>query len=306
MNAQQLSPLWDLAAVAAVGLCLGVWLLVAVWVWQGNRVLPYQPRRPVPWRALDLLLVLLIYVAVAAAVQKLVVVTLGPEITRAAAAVNPNELSTEHIIARLIEHEHGWVLVACGLSAVVVAPITEEFLFRVVLQGWLEAEGRRLRRRLPSLRRLFPGALGPIVLSSFLFGLMHFNTGVPELHPHHYVGIMIGNSAASVLTVGLVIALLKFRAGATAADLGWSRQHLVGDIGLGFAAFLAVGLPVYLVQYVLKEYVLPAYLAPDPFALFLLALVLGTLYYRTHRIVPSVAVHVSLNATSTALLLLWR
>jgi membrane protease YdiL (CAAX protease family) len=43
--------------------------------------------------------------------------------------------------------------------------------------------------------------------------------------------------------------------------------------------------------------------APDPVALFILALVLGTLYYRTHRIVPSIVTHAAFNATT--LLLLW-
>jgi membrane protease YdiL (CAAX protease family) len=36
--------------------------------------------------------------------------------------------------------------------------------------------------------------------------------------------------------------------------------------------------------------------------LFPLAVVLGTLYYRTHRMAPSVAVHAALNATSATLL----
>ena len=41
--------------------------------------------------------------------------------------------------------------------------------------------------------------------------------------------------------------------------------------------------------------------APDPIPLFFLALVLGTLYHRTHRIAPSLVLHMAFNATSIAL-----
>jgi len=43
-------------------------------------------------------------------------------------------------------------------------------------------------------------------------------------------------------------------------------------------------------------------LAPDPIPLFLLALVFGVLYHRTHRIVPSLVLHMAFNATSIILI----
>jgi len=43
---------------------------------------------------------------------------------------------------------------------------------------------------------------------------------------------------------------------------------------------------------------LPKSIAPDPLSLFFLAIVLGTIYYRTRRIVPSISLHMSLNFTS--------
>jgi membrane protease YdiL (CAAX protease family) len=42
---------------------------------------------------------------------------------------------------------------------------------------------------------------------------------------------------------------------------------------------------------------------PDPVALFVLALILGFLYQRTHRIVPCIVVHALFNALN--LLILW-
>jgi len=42
----------------------------------------------------------------------------------------------------------------------------------------------------------------------------------------------------------------------------------------------------------------------DPIPLFPLALVFGVLYHRTHRIAPSLVLHMAFNATSVVLLFL--
>jgi membrane protease YdiL (CAAX protease family) len=68
-------------------------------------------------------------------------------------------------------------------------------------------------------------------------------------------------------------------------------------------AFLTIAAPLYLLQFAIAMVTIPRGIAPDPFTLFPFALVLGYLYYRTHRIVPSMALHLALNGTS--LLLAW-
>ena len=65
---------------------------------------------------------------------------------------------------------------------------------------------------------------------------------------------------------------------------------LASDLRLGFAAFLAVTVPVYLV-WIDAEQLLPHNVIPDPIAIFFLSLALGTLYYRTHRILPCIVLH---------------
>ncbi len=50
----------------------------------------------------------------------------------------------EHpIITLLKEHRQPWLLALCAFSAVIVAPLAEEFFFRVLLQGWLESLAAR-------------------------------------------------------------------------------------------------------------------------------------------------------------------
>ena len=72
-------------------------------------------------------------------------------------------------------------------------------------------------------------------------------------------------------------------------------------------AFVAIMTPLYGVQYGLKSLLQAmglSQIAPDPAPIFLLALVLGYLYFRTHRIVAPIAAHMANNATTMALFLL--
>jgi membrane protease YdiL (CAAX protease family) len=77
-----------------------------------------------------------------------------------------------------------------GLCAVLVAPLVEEFFFRVILQGWLESVEHSLAhggRLLPSL----PIGLLPIVISSFLFAAVHGGQG-PAPVPLFFLALVLG------------------------------------------------------------------------------------------------------------------
>lgn len=125
------------------------------------------------------------------------------------------------IIEVLQRHPSATLFVLAGLSAVVVAPLAEEFFFRVLLQGWLESARPldELSEETAPSRDAQPRA-SAILVSSLLFAALH-----------------IGHGAA-------------------------------------------------------------------PIPLFFLALSLGYLYQRTHRLLPSATVHFCLNACSFALLCL--
>jgi membrane protease YdiL (CAAX protease family) len=291
------------AALLAVAACVAVWAVVAARWRRRQPVLPYQPRRPVPWRGFDLLLVLSFYLIVQSGVAELARTVLGPNASQSSTAYNPEQANAVHPLAQLVAEGNLWVLLLCAFSAAIAAPVVEEFLFRVLLQGWFEALEHRWRRQMPTLRRLVPRAAGPIVLASALFGAMHFRVAGPQMDERSLVAMLVGNVAVSLLTMVFAVGILRWRAGATAADLGWAPEKLPRDVGLGLVAFAAIAVPIYVAQFALVA-VFPKYLAPDPFTLFFLALVLGTLYYRTHRIVPSIVVHAALNVTSLALALL--
>ncbi len=64
------------------------------------------------------------------------------------------------------------VLVLVTVAAVVMAPLVEEFMVRVILQGWLEKKQREYRLRRGDLSER-PAGFGPIVVSGVIFAALH-------------------------------------------------------------------------------------------------------------------------------------
>lgn len=78
----------------------------------------------------------------------------------------------EHPLAKLLVQEReGPLFVLAAVSAIVVAPLSEEIAFRVVLQGWLEPAIRRMGWRRRVGRRL--SRILPIIITAALFALAH-------------------------------------------------------------------------------------------------------------------------------------
>jgi membrane protease YdiL (CAAX protease family) len=343
LGGQQASPWMD-----AMSLLILVATLVP-WVWMVRRlvarrpILPYQPRRPVPWGGLDVALVVmflwgavgLVYLCERAVLEHWAdarfaqrfwigatfadatpwMISAGvPAICAPAVTAVAPANAVGHLAPWLFE---GWInlqhplvvvmstdpspltLTICLLSAVVVAPIAEEFLFRLLLQGWLEAVERRLRRQIPFLRHTMRGLM-PVAISASVFALMHWREAAPPNPAHYFLGLIAGG-AAYLLMVGFAIALVKVRVGAGAVDLGLVPAKIGRDVVIGLVAALAILAPIYLLQVLVQTYLTPAKVAGDPVTLVFFAAVLGTLYARTHRIVPAITLHMALNLSSLAM-----
>jgi membrane protease YdiL (CAAX protease family) len=151
----------------------------------------------------------------------------------------------EHpLIDAVKEAPSALMLTVATVSAVVVAPVVEEFLFRVVLQGWLEKMELRLVNQPPPTEP----AAEPIVYLDHP-GIPIY-TDVPPVpaDARGLFGLPLG--AIPILLSSTLFALVHWGQGA----------------------------------------------APIP--LFVLALVLGYVYQRTHRLIPSMTVHMALNGVS--------
>jgi len=146
----------------------------------------------------------------------------------ASVMVIPLILLFQSIVTRFSPYKHDtlemladkptlWVIVAAWLSAVVVAPICEEIIFRGVLQGWLQRIGRSFYDCIlvggwdSSLLKKNSGSLlkcdgegdrtgdwsrqssssWPMVISSVLFGLAHSGQGAAPV-TLFFFGMVLG------------------------------------------------------------------------------------------------------------------
>jgi membrane protease YdiL (CAAX protease family) len=279
----------------AIVACVVVWKVIVMGWLQRQPVLPYRPRRPVPWRTFDVILLVSMYILMPAVVVRALYWCFNIPRGALLETAKNAPLNTEHPLSRVLLEGHNiGTILLCVASGVVIAPIVEELLFRLLLQGWLESLERRMRRRIPALRRVLAG-LVPVVTVGFLFAAMHIRVSEPREELPAVVFRLSVFSLSSLLTVVAGVCWLRFAAGASLADLGIVPSKLAGDIRLGLVAFLAIIVPVYAVMVDVKI-LLPEIAVADPIPIFLLAIALGILYYRTHRIVPSLALHMAFNA----------
>jgi membrane protease YdiL (CAAX protease family) len=296
--------------VAIVAAFLMSWAAIIERLFSRKPILPYQPRRRVPWRIWDLLAILFFYVFISAVVLQLCQYLSGVDILE----TSKQKSVIDHPLVQLMAERNWAAIILCCLTGIIVAPIAEEAFHRILIQGWLENVDRNMRRRVPPLRRLLPPAAAPILISSLFFAARHFRTAAPQKSAEVLFVILISNALVNIISLFFAIVWVRYRAGATALDFGWDPKKFLADVRLGLIAFAAISVPLYGCQIVLAQIikilvenykVLPKEFAPDPIPIFFFAVVLGLLYYRTHRAAPSIALHMALNASSLAVLLFW-
>jgi membrane protease YdiL (CAAX protease family) len=253
-------------------------------------------RRSVPWGGLDILAVVAVYLLLLTASMTLAQAILGPELTQPLPKEDAEAPGAAHPVIILIFQHNIWIDLACGISAVVAAPIAEEFFFRLLLLGWLDKVQWKLFGNARFARRWLAAGVVPIAITSVLFASMHFRFSGEKYHPQYTLATMLCGSIAGLLAVAFAALFIGYHWRATSAQLGWDGRQLVNDAILGVGAFAASVVPVFAVQYV-SFFFIPKNLA-DPVPLFVFALVLGYLYHRTGRILPSIVAHASLNAFS--------
>lgn len=324
------------AALVGTAVSLAMMARLARRIRRGLPVLPREPRQPVPWGLADLLLVVVGYLGFTYCGRMLDQAIFGPLPPAPASsdthAASPPPVPADggsrnvavpagsgkrigsrgpaeqqgdvnHPLLRVLRQRPHWRTLAEALVvAVLIAPVVEEFLFRLVLQGWLEAWEARLRRRL-GLQRFAEGLL-PVFLTSGVFAALHWRGAQPPTDADALLRTFRCDAMAGVATLVFGVVCLRGLCAATLEDLGIRLAKIGSDIRLGLGAFVTVAAPVYGVQVVLSlvlPAILPEPIAPDPITLGLFALVLGTLYARTHRILPAITLHMALNATSVLL-----
>jgi hypothetical protein len=166
--------------------------------------------------------------------------------------------------------------------AEVTAPLSEEIFFRLLLQGWLEKLEHRWVR--PHEERLNDEArmtTDELEMATDEFEIANEESGTTNDTPE------------ATYDSSFVIRHSSFEDPVPPIEPPPAR---------GFAG-LPYGWTPILISSLLFAMAHFGY-GPDPIAIFFLALILGHVYQRTHRIVPCIVAHALFN--SLAMLILWR
>ena len=159
------------------------------------------------------------------------------------------------------------------VAAAVVAPIFEEIVFRVILQGFLEKffSWRHGILELLSGQKEAPAtplAAAPIAPAGEM--VLHYGESLAPPNPYAASPVIIGDTSNAAPLVDPAV-----------------QPELLGP-----SAWLPIGLSAIIFALLHFSH------GPDWVALTLLAAGMGYLYQRTHRLVPSLVVHALLNSLS--------
>ena len=259
----------------------------------------------VPWTGLDVLLFLGVWLIAqvacgifVASVSPLLPQPLAQAATDKAqeqAGTNEGKKHYGHPIQQLVKQSINspMVFLIAFLGAVVAAPLIEEFLFRLLLQGWLEAKCAQFR---------VPCASGVAITAVSLF--------FAKIHAGNK-GILDGQTLFYLLCAGTVTSLLIFFAGliylaemrnVNAASCLFGAERFSPTHFFRYAGYCLLTLVfIFGISFILNT------LCPDtntdPIPLFFFSLLLGTLYSRTRNLAYCIFLHALLNLTS--LILIW-
>lgn len=256
-------------------------------------------RRPVPWNGNDVVFIFLLWISLTIICVRLATFGLGDENTK----YNVPRATTAHPLTQLIQRstEQPIMLLAAFFSAVILAPVTEELLFRLVFQGWLQKRTAVVSTAFPKLGYPYLSGGVSIFVVSIVFAAMHGGQRTEQSLDVLYYGIL-GVATANLLTCFFVTLYLSRVCGAKMSDFGFRTDKIPMDFLLGLGVF-ALCAPGVLVVHKGLSQLFPT-VAVDPVPLFLFSIALGILIYRTGRLLPCIIMHAALNGFSFLALVL--
>ena len=259
-----------------------------------------------------------------------------PQTAETPSPKDERDLSTQHPVARMLVRAKGTpyfipIILVFIAAVVVVAPATEELVFRVVLQGAFE-RAARIRFGEPNpdpdpADAESPGAsnrpnarvaLAAIIPPALLFALLHAAAPEDPSAPQSAAALLYATlcgSVANVLTILICVSFLVIVSRATAGDLGCAARgegegesgvqtpvlaRLIREFSQGLVLYAFVAPVVYLVKITLQNLYPSVIVDPAPILIF--ALAEGAVYYKTRSYPTVLGMHMGLNATSFLLL----
>ena len=191
---------------------------------------------------------------------------------------------------------------------VIVAPFSEELLFRLLLIAGSETTVWRWHAQKPRTSRHVYGrtSVSIVVSSALLFGLLHFRSAaMDQMRTLPWQWLLLTGVGQLLISL-LLLAVLHWGYHANWTDLGFDRRYWVSDIQLGVVTAIMVIVPVFMIQLLAMygfQWLGIAH-AADPIPIFFLAVALGVLFFRTRRLLPCITLHACFNGVAFLLSLL--
>ncbi|MDO5309769.1 MAG: CPBP family intramembrane metalloprotease [Planctomycetia bacterium] len=231
--------------------------------------------------------------------------------------VAPTVRPTEHPLARLLIRSMGakifpLILTLFIICVCVLAPLSEELCYRVVLQSAVE---RGLYDLVPEARKL--RAVVAVIAPALFFALLHFNTPEDQNSPEPSATLfasLLGTTVMDFIILLSVPLVLRKFSRASLVDLGleeftaWRPGARLTTLKRTFDSFLRgvcylllIFVPVQIFNIGAQQLLPNHVIAPIP--IFLFAIFQGVAYMRGRSYAYIVGAHVALNSISTLTLL---
>ncbi|MDR2441550.1 MAG: CPBP family intramembrane metalloprotease [Planctomycetaceae bacterium] len=222
--------------------------------------------------------------------------------------VPPVKTTTQHPLSQLLEQgkESPIILFVAFFSGVLTAPITEEFLFRLLFLGWLEKKSNYWRNyykysKYFPFRFLFIPGFFSIIVISIIFALAHGGKRTEQPVDIQFYS-MIGVGIVNLFLFCFGIFYLAVIRGVGIWEFVFKPNRIFYDILIAAGIFLASAPFLFSLHWLLCNNFPDR--VTDPVPLFLFSIILGVLYFRTGRLFPCIMLHAFLNGFSFTVLIL--
>ena len=250
----------------------------------------------VPWTFLDVALFFALWLGAQVIIGSIVLAahSTSPSPSQESLAADSDGEGYKHPIEQLVQQSKNApiILLVAFLSVVVVAPLIEEFIFRLLFQGWLEST---------LLQFHVPGASGvAVVVVSCCFAAIHAGSG-SDLSVQALLSLFMAFIILNLLVFTLGIIYLVRVKNIKLTDYLFGTERFFHPNFFPCAGYCLL---VILLCFGLNAALEMAYphTNTSPIPIFFFSLALGTLYSKTKNLSYCILLHACLNGMSFAML----
>ncbi|MDR1267945.1 MAG: CPBP family intramembrane metalloprotease [Planctomycetaceae bacterium] len=266
----------------------------------------FEKKRPVSWNGFDVFLLFFLWLMLLGGGVRIMLQVFSEQTNSDNISITA-KTTTDHPLSQLLEQgkESPIILFVAFFCGVFTAPLTEEFLFRLLFQGWLEKKSNDWKSNNTyseyfPLRFLFLPGFFSIFVVSFLFALAHGGKRIEQPVDIQFYS-MVGVGIVNLFLFCFGMFYLRVIRGVAVQELVFRTNRIIFDLCLAAGTFL-VSAPFILYLHWLLRNNFPNSIT-DPVPLFIFSIILGMLYYRTGRLFPCIMLHAFLNGFSFAVLI---